>query len=427
MKWLSWLCVAGPFGLVLFPSSTGCVSHSCEDLATCETPGTGGSGTGTNTGGSGAGGGGGAGGSGTGTSTGTGTGTGTGTPFMQEPSLGLGSFHSCMTTATGGAKCWGNNEDGQLANDSTTSSTTPVDVVTLQSPVVGVAGGKYFSCFLLEDGTVWCSGLNDVGQLGNGGSGMETAPAQVFGVDDGASIYAVESRACVVRQNQTAKCWGDRGSSALLGDDQFTGVANTPVDVQQTGISELALGLSHTCAMLTDGTVECWGANGVGQLGIGHDMLGPYNYPQTVLTINNAVSLAAATSESCVVRAGTGQVWCWGKIYGNEPQIIPGITGAEEVVGAGVGFCARLASGGVKCFGLEGNGQLGDGPAMVGGYLTPVDVLGLADSERLGMDGGTVCSTTAGGLVFCWGRNDYGQVGDGSMTNADEPVQVQGL
>lgn len=425
MKWLPLLCVAGPFGLVLVHSSAGCVSHSCEDLATCETPGTGGSGTGTNTGGSGANGGGGVGGSGTGTATGTGSGTGTGTPFMQEPTLGLGSFHSCVTTETGGAKCWGNNEDGQLGNDSTTSSTTPIDVVALQAPIVSVAGGKYFSCFLLADGTVWCSGRNDEGQLGNGGSGMETAPTQVVGIDDAAAIHAVETRACVVRQNQTAKCWG--GGGELLGDMTTTDFSTTPVDVQQTGIAQFALGLGHTCAMLTNGSIECWGANGVGQLGLGHTMAGPYNYPQTVLSINNAVSIAAATSETCVVRAGTGQVWCWGKIYGDEPQVLAGITGAEEVVGAGVGFCARLAGGSVKCFGLEGNGQLGDGPAMVGSYLSPVDVLGLTDSIDLEMGGGTVCSTTSAESVFCWGRNDYGQVGNGTMTNTDQPVQVQGL
>jgi len=423
MRWLPWLCAAGSLGIGLLHASSGCVTHSCEDTATCETEGTGGSGTGVSTGGSGASGGGDVGGSGTGTGTGTGTGSGGGA-FMQEPTLGSGQNHNCIVRETGDALCWGRNSSGELGDDSTTSSNIPVGVMAMQAPVVQADGGAGFTCFLLADGTVWCVGKNDMGQLGNGNTDLSTTPTQVVGLSGVEQISAAFNRACARFSNGTVKCWGEAGNG-LLGDGSTTGFKTTPVDMGQTGVDSVGIGAAHTCTLLTNGEVTCWGTGGAGQIGNGSDYSSLS--PQSVTGVTDATSLSVASNNSCVVK-GAGELWCWGFDYGNTPQQVAALTNMVEVVGGLGAHCARRMNGEVWCFGSDTQGQLGDGTNMAGSATTPVTVLGIGDAVDITKGGTSACVLRASGAVACWGNNADGQLGNGSTsTSSDQPVDVMGL
>src|SRR5262249_5683353 len=119
--------------------------------------------------------------------------------------------HSCARKTDGTLWCWGYNANGQLGNGSTTQSTTPIQVASLDASVAQVARGKRHACERKLDGTLWCWRYNNYGQLGNGSTAQSAAPVQV----------------------------------AALG----------------TSVAEVATAYQHTCARKTDGTLWCWGYN----------------------------------------------------------------------------------------------------------------------------------------------------------------------
>jgi cysteine-rich repeat protein len=195
--------------------------------------------------------------------------------------IGAGDFHTCALLEGGALRCWGRNDFGQLGYGHTSSVLAPGANVNVGGPVIALGMGDFHTCALLEEGTVRCWGRNDDGQLGYGhtndigdGSG-EMPPANV---QVGGSVVAVrggDAHTCALLQNGTVRCWGfgdfgqlGYGSTATIGD----GPGEMPpgdVDVGD-GVIELAVGELHTCALLATHTVRCWGNNADGQLGYGH-------------------------------------------------------------------------------------------------------------------------------------------------------------
>jgi alpha-tubulin suppressor-like RCC1 family protein len=149
-------------------------------------------------------------------------------------------------------------------------------------------------------------------------------------------------------------------------------------------VDQLALGWFHSCARLGDGTVKCWGDNGVGQLGDG-------------TTTNSST-----------------------------PVAVQGLSGAVEIAAGGLHSCARLGDGTVKCWGNNFSGELGD---VTGTYSssTPVVVQGLSGAVEIAAGNWHSCARLGDGTVKCWGGNSDGQLGDGTDTISPTPVVVQGL
>ena len=182
--------------------------------------------------------------------------------------IGSGDLYSCSLLSDGTVKCWGLNGFGQLGDGTSNSSFVPV-LVTGISNAISIAAGYSHTCAVLSDGTVKCWGWNGYGQLGDGtGSYQSNVPVLVTGISNAISIAAGNGHTCAVLSDGTVKCWGWNGSGQL--GDGTSNSSNVPVLV--TGISNaisIAAGNGHTCAVLSDGTVKCWGWNFYGQLGDG--------------------------------------------------------------------------------------------------------------------------------------------------------------
>ena len=164
--------------------------------------------------------------------------------------------------ADGTAKCWGLGESGQRGDGTfDTFALEPVAVSGLTG-AVALAAGYGHACALLADATMRCWGGNGEGELGNGTTATPGTPqpVAVSGISGATAIATGAYHTCAVLGNGTLRCWG-RNGQGQLGDGTFTN-SSTPVPVSGiTGVAAVSGGGGHTCALLTDGTVRCWGDN----------------------------------------------------------------------------------------------------------------------------------------------------------------------
>ena len=353
--------------------------------------------------------------------------------------VAAGGYHACVITSAGGVWCWGDNTYGQLGDGSTTSSSTPVAVSGLDSGVVTITAGGYHTCAVTNAGGVLCWGANWSGQLGDASMTNRASPVAVGGLASGAAgVAAGYQHTCAVISGGGILCWGSNGKGQL-GNGTTSG-SSTPVAVSElSNGASVTAGVYHTCAVTSAGGVKCWGGNTYGQLGDG--MTASSSTPVAVIGLDSGVlTMAAGLYHTCAVTGPSG-VLCWGGNWNGQlgdasmtnraaPVAASGLASGTVGVAAGYGHTCALMDiahgGGVRCWGDNGSGQLGDGTTT--GSSTPVAASGLANGAAdIAAGGGHTCAVTKAGGLLCWGNNTYGQLGDGMRNGISTPVVVSGL
>jgi alpha-tubulin suppressor-like RCC1 family protein len=305
------------------------------------------------------------------------------------------AFGACAVVMLGGlstqARCWGDNSAGELGNNTTTDQTTPVKVHGLSGVEAVTTGGRH-ACALLKGGGVSCWGSNTNGQLGNGTTTGSPVPVAVINLPAKAAAVSVGgTHSCALLVDGSVWCWGSNGKGELgngATSDSSTPVAVTglPAAVQISAGGNLSGGDS-TCALTMGGAVFCWGGNSAGQLGNG------------------------STSDSDV------------------PVQVTGLTSAVlSVANDGATACATLISEQVECWGDNSVDELGDGSS--GGISTvPVLVAGITalGTSLSSENGASVCALDISAHAQCWGWNTDGQLGNGSTSDSDMPTPVLGV
>jgi alpha-tubulin suppressor-like RCC1 family protein len=202
---------------------------------------------------------------------------------LGEPArmVSAGAYHSCALLASGAVRCWGWNDSGQLGGDLPAGSATDAVAVTVAiPPASAIAAGAFHTCAVLATGAVTCWGQNDAGQLGvlrepNAGIGVPGKLVDLGGGRSARAIAAGASHTCALLDDFSVKCWGFNehgelgvGDSSNRGDDEPLGDGLPVVTLAPDPVSVLAVGSNHACAIQAAG-VRCWGLNDSGRLGVG--------------------------------------------------------------------------------------------------------------------------------------------------------------
>ena len=339
-------------------------------------------------------------------------------PLKGAEQVVAGGGHGCAVMSDETMQCWGFNSRGQLGNGSVSPFLGRQQPYA--TPVVGLTGvtaasaGDRHTC-AVADGEVRCWGANEAGQLGDGTLEDRSAPTAT-GLSGVVDVAAGSDTTCALLSDGTVQCWGGY-------DTEPTPVSGI------TGATELAVGGylqiygygKHACAVVGGGAVKCWGENSRGELGDGTNV--DSATPVDVVGVSGASAITAGLFSTSCATAG-GQVKCWGRndfgqlgdgttADSNVPVVASGVTGAVDVGAGGVHTCARLGDGSVRCWGSNSYGQVGDGTTTQ--RLTPVAVAGLgAPASDLAVGHYSTCAVV-GGKVKCWGSNGGGALGNGTL------------
>ncbi len=363
-------------------------------------------------------------------------------------SIRVGASHTCALFNDGSLRCWGLNNYGQLGlgstfwygDDEPAHAAGPV-------PLVGVGtklalGGQH-TCALLNTGLVRCWGQNVYGQLGYNttehvGDGEQIASYGYVNLGGIATkLAAGAEHTCALMNTGKVRCWGRNNHGQLgyghtynVGDNEqpyFYGDVNLGPDVT---VKDIVAGEGHTCALLTTGSVRCWGLNSSGQLGTGStsNPIGDTEVPADSVPVNvggPVRQLSAGNNHTCAVLAETDNVRCWGLNswgqlgYGHHsivttPSADVNVGGPVlQVAGGEIHTCALLSTGTVKCWGHGGHGQLGYPNTSLLNEPGAAVSIGGASAFQIATGGRSTCALLSTGGARCWGINNYGQLGYG--------------
>jgi len=362
--------------------------------------------------------------------------------------IALGARHSCTAGAAGAIiRCWGDNSDGQIGDDTTTLRTRPALVARITYVRELTAGGAHTCAHTEAD--VWsCWGDNSAGQIGDGSMTDRRAPTPIGDLEDFYYYVGGGNFTCSATRGGV-QCWG-ANNFGQLGDGTTTprnrpgaAVMNSGAAFIGSGLpgSTLGAGSSHACLLeFPTYAPRCWGHNGFGQLGDGSTIDRRAATPVVGITGVGRLALGGGTTDAvggdnaahtCVTIAG-GVVRCWGSnnhgqlgdgsTMGSSIPVFAGLTGsARDLCAGGYHTCAVLNTGRVWCWGANDRGQLGDGTTPE--RTSPVEVVGLTNADRISCGLRHTCAT-ADGNVLCWGDNTFGQLGDGTTTTRNVPTEI---
>ncbi|MDP9200394.1 MAG: Ig-like domain-containing protein [Gemmatimonadota bacterium] len=322
---------------------------------------------------------------------------------------------ACAINTSGSAFCWGDGEYGQLGNGDTASSFMPIPVAGAVSFSM-IAPGDQHTCGLSTTGAAFCWGYNYNGQLGDNTRTQSLAPVPVTGGHTFTTVGAGSEFSCGLDTAGLAYCWGWNGFGwGMLGNPAYS---NSSVPVPVVGghtFSSLTVGLLHACGLTIDGAAYCWGVGTWGELGNGStaDQVSP------VLVSGSLAfaSLRAGVRQTCGLTAA-GAAYCWG----NDASSL-GFYGSRVPVR--VACCVAFNAGSLDVGGHACALESG-GTAQCWGGASPEPVLGGFSFSSIRPGYRFTCGLTTNSVAYCWGRNELGELGNGTDTRSDLPVKVLG-
>jgi len=323
--------------------------------------------------------------------------------------IASGADHTCAILDNGNVSCWGGNYHGQIGIISTSDTQengfilNPTQTMSLGGGrnAIEVSAGQYYTCALLDDGNVSCWGLDSFGQHGDGSFGGNHYPAQTSSLGESRTAVKISTgsvHTCAILDDGTVSCWGSN-VGGLLGDgsdDTSFSEARSAVPIQTSSLGgnrtavEIALGSNFACAILDDGTVSCWGNNQYGQLGDGDNWGNSSSHP------NQTASLGEGRT-AVKISAGYHHV------------------------------CAILDDGNVSCWGYNYDGQIGYGSDTVSSVFRPTLTASLGEGRtaiEISSGASHTCVILDDGTVSCWGRGMGGRLGNGGISDRNTPTQT---
>lgn len=292
--------------------------------------------------------------------------------------VAMGYNHACAITQTGSVSCWGDNNNGQLGDGTQTQRLQATAVVGLSAKVTQLALSYNSSCALLETGDIQCWGSNTQGELG---VGQAVVPVQSLSPKTlilGSSLKAKKIVAgnhhlCAISQNDALFCWGANDLGQLGINSAATKIYQPTLLSLAGNVQQVGAGFSHTCAA-TSTTVSCWGDNSFAQLGNNSSGVTPVLSPVTVLNISAPIdNFALGKDHSCAVTTDN-KTYCWGSRQAGQTAqtvddtqrdtqatLVTGLTGKRALSAGDFHTCSIEDNSVVKCWGKNDLGQLANG------------------------------------------------------------------
>ncbi len=370
----------------------------------------------------------------------------TGSQCVKAIAIGAGVLHSCALLSNGTVECWGDNNYGELGYATTqtcSSSATPCSlspqVVPNLTGVVALTVADLTNCALLTNGTVKCWGYNNYGQLGVAPSGSCAASPSCFSMmpvtvplsSTAIAIAAGYSATCAVMSGGTVECWGGN-MVGQLGNGSTTAETGPQLVSVITTATAVALGELHACAILSDHTVDCWGDDDADELGYTTTTCNTSDTcsdtPMQVGGLTVVTAIAAGATHTCALVGTTMK--CWGYFQqglgdmaatgeSTTPIMVANLSAVSAIGVGDEAACAVVSGGAVACWGTS---PLGDGSTNEAS--TPVAASNLTGATAIAIGQDHKCALLSTGAVSCWSDNTYGQLGNGTNTPSLVPTPV---
>jgi bacillolysin len=379
------------------------------------------------------------------------------TSAQSAVTLSVSSNNNCLVSYSGAGWCWGANQTGQLGSMTRTDTSVALPLKahsgTTLSGIAQVAAGAAHGCAVTNTTGIVCWGSNTVGQLGDGTITMRlgavvTRNADTTPFSNQAAISVGATHSCALSTVGTVYCWG-QNASGQLGDgtaksSRHPVAVRTSARAALTNVKSISSGNDHTCAVLKNGTVWCWGNQTHGATGSAAAAHRGAVQVRTATGFLTGVTRVSSGKQYTCAIAGTTASWCWGRNANgqlgdgttvNRFHAVPVKIGNTALVnltaiaaGSGEHSCALGTAGQVYCWGANAARQLGDGSTVqrtsaVSFVASTTKLIGPLKDIAVGA--AHSCGRTNGGAIWCWGQNSRGQLGNGSNAAAPSVVRVK--
>ncbi|MBU1220894.1 hypothetical protein KKF34_04725 [Myxococcota bacterium] len=354
-------------------------------------------------------------------------------------SVTTGELHACGLLNTGKVMCWGNNSVGQLGTGNLNSSHVPAPVAGTDT-FTQIEAGYAHTCGITSAGELKCWGSNADGQLGQEASGVYNSPVAVNSGLDFDLVSAGGNHTCARHSlsPNMMSCWGQNTNGQLgIGTTTTTWEPTTLSPFTSADIQKISAGWLHTCVLLTNGQAYCWGYNGDYQLGNGNNT----NQPSPAAVYSNPAmtfsDISAGELHTCAINSSDSKVYCWGESLSaqcglliphiNHPDNAFAVSASGTFVSVTAGKDHTCATTGTTayCWGSNEYGQLGNGSASFG-FLAPQEVIDINRENGDLISAGSYynCLIRPSGNIYCWGWDAEGKLGNGTSGDASVPSPV---